>query len=994
MNRSSFARLAALAVGQALLLPGGALQAAPPAAHVSVHAPAAVTGGGLQLALTVAAFAGDPNHCGTETEIEATTGDQVLLCYTLTNNGSTTLTHQSLEDSLDGTILAYEPITLTPGQSHRRVRTIVAVGDVQRTASWKGYSTLPRYDYVDTGASGFVDIAATGTRIGFDAAPDLVSYNSAFPLRFYGRTSSALCVSNDGVVLFDDPDCRSPQAGSKPDYGYAYNEPLPVQVGFGRVLVPTVIAPMWFDLDRAPGGVYAQTLGTTPNRRLIVQWNDLNTNIASETAARFQVVFQEGSDTIRFEYAATAFGNEADHGAFATIGLQGDPAGLYTQYSYRLPSLAPGKSILWNYTSEIGGTAAGNTVHVDAGVPAIAVAPGELSAVAGPGETVVKTLTIDNVGARDLAWNLGEAPGGTAAHFPRTQRYIRSPLTNGTEAATGSLATAFAGAARLPWLSGQRPLAPAGGLPFFGTSPIAGFLGFDGADPGGTFSIINPDVDTWYFGSQFIGNDFSKLYVIVYDSWTYPPGTYGTIDVTTGAFTQLGRISGGDSWTWSGLTQDPLTGTVYALNSNDGLFAKLYTIDFATGRATKVGDITGPGLNPPYSVHTLAISPGGLMYGIDLYGQMFVAIDKSTGQARPIESLGLQLGGFQDLEFDPQTGVLYYSAAYVNSSGVMVGELRRMDPLSGLSTPIGGYPPTGGFPGTQVGTIALAKPTVGCAAPGDVPWLSLTPTSGAIAAGAPGQDVTVTFDGTGLSAGRYEASICVHSDDPRRPDVAVPVSFIVADALLYDQGIADTPLRAFNNTVVAPVVVTGMSSEGADDFVVTAAEGWRVSGFNFTAYSNNGTFPSHVNLRVHADDGNGRPGEEIVCLAPRVPAYVLGEPANQIGVWLASPCVLAPGTYWVVWSFADVDISTPVLGLWGQTTVQHNQPAVWRNPGGQLSAGCTAWSTFGQCPDQFNASARDFGFAVYGRVFDVCDDVLFADGFDGGPGACRAAPRD
>jgi hypothetical protein len=991
MNRFSFVRFAALAAAPVLLL---TLAAAPPASHATVSTSAATAGADLSLTLTLAPYQGNPNTCGTATELEATTGDQVLLCYTLTNNGTTTLTHQSLEDSLDGTILAYEPITLAPGQTHRRVRTIVAVGDTQRTATWRGYAALPRYSYADTGASGFVDIAGTGTRIGFDAAPDLAPFTSAFPLRFYGRTSSALCVSNDGVVLFDDPACLSPQSGSTPDYGYAYNEPLPVTVGFGRVLVPTVIAPMWSDLDREPGGVYAQTLGTAPNRRLIVQWNDLGTSIASTTTARFQVIFEESSDTIRFEYAATAFGNEADHGAFATIGLQGDPAGLYTQYSFREPSLAPGRSIVWTYTPEVGGTAAGNTVRVDAGIPEIAVAPAALSAVAGPGESVTRTLSIDNVGARDLTWNLGEAPGGTTAHFPRTPRHIAPPIGNAAEATPNSLASTFAGALRLPWLPGHRPLAPNGSLPFFGTSPIAGFLGFDGADPTGTFSIINPDVDTWYFGTQFIGNDFSKLYAIVYDSWTYPPGTYGTLDVATGAFTQLGHITGGDSWTWSGLTQDPLTGTVYAINSNDGLFAKLYTIDLASGRATKVGDITGPGLNPPYSIHTLAISPGGLMYGIDLYGQMFVAIDKLTGQARPIETLGLQLAGFQDLEFDQQTGVLYYSAAYVNSSGVTVGELRRMDPLSGLSTPIGSYPPTGGFPGTQVGTIALAKPTVGCAAPGEVPWLSATPTSGSIAAGAPGQPVTVTFDGAGLAPGRYEASICVHSTDPRKPDVAVPVSFVVSDAVLYDQSVADTSLRAFNNTVVAPVVVTGMSSEGADDFVVTAAEGWRVSGFNFTAYSVSGTFPSHVNLRVHADDGSGHPGEEIVCLAPRVPAFVLDQPANQIGVWLDAPCVLDAGTYWVVWSFADVDVSSPVLGLWGQTTVQHHQPAVWRNPGGQLSAACMAWSTFAQCPDQFDPSARDFGFSVYGRVFDVCEDTLFADGFETTSGACRAAPRD
>jgi len=64
---------------------------------------------------------------------------------------------------------------------------------------------------------------------------------------------------------------------------------------------------------------------------------------------------------------------------------------------------------------------------------------------------------------------------------------------------------------------------------------------------------------------------------------------------------------------------------------------------------------------------------------------------------------------------------------------------------------------------------------------------------------------------------------------------------------------------------------------------------------------------------------------------------------------------------------------------------------VWRNPGGMLSPGCTSWSTFDQCPDQFDPSAKDFGFSVFGATEDTgCADTIFRDSFDGGTGGCTA----
>jgi hypothetical protein len=114
--------------------------------------------------------------------------------------------------------------------------------------------------------------------------------------------------------------------------------------------------------------------------------------------------------------------------------------------------------------------------------------------------------------------------------------------------------------------------------------------------------------------------------------------------------------------------------------------------------------------------------------------------------------------------------------------------------LSGIGTPTNGrlafryFVTDGGANGTNSNYIGidtveyeLGVPPVGCQAPEDIPWLSVSPTSGTAA--ADGQStVNVTFDTTGLAAGDYEATLCVNSNDPMMPLVEVPVSLTVAEA--------------------------------------------------------------------------------------------------------------------------------------------------------------------------------------------------------------------
>jgi hypothetical protein len=65
-----------------------------------------------------------------------------------------------------------------------------------------------------------------------------------------------------------------------------------------------------------------------------------------------------------------------------------------------------------------------------------------------------------------------------------------------------------------------------------------------------------------------------------------------------------------------------------------------------------------------------------------------------------------------------------------------------------------------------------------CADPGDLPWASVSPSSGTLVP-ADASDATVTFDATGLARGTYEGLLCVSSNDPNTPVVEVPVSMRV-----------------------------------------------------------------------------------------------------------------------------------------------------------------------------------------------------------------------
>lgn len=130
---------------------------------------------------------------------------------------------------------------------------------------------------------------------------------------------------------------------------------------------------------------------------------------------------------------------------------------------------------------------------------------------------------------------------------------------------------------------------------------------------------------------------------------------------------------------------------------------------------------------------------------------------------------------------------------YVPANNVTAGFLIGSNPagqtassyLVGIACGISEPTPTEniGFPDMHVVmnvTGEVGDDFLPCTNPSDVPWLSVSPQSG-ITPGGSSSEVTVSYDATGLTAGNYEARLCVSSNAFEDPVRSVPVDLTVID---------------------------------------------------------------------------------------------------------------------------------------------------------------------------------------------------------------------
>lgn len=203
---------------------------------------------------------------------------------------------------------------LTPNSFYSvYVRGICGQGD---TSLWTGPVTFNTYNqglYMDWSsncpAAGFIDISNTGTDLqlvyGGEAALTL-----PFPILYQGELVNDCTIGNNGGMALGTTTAQIAGGGN-------FN-----------TLAGNFIFP-WGDLlDEETGNVYYETIGTAPNRTLIVQWDSICNYVGSVTSptVTFQVQFDEATHHFWFVYDDVVFGgaNAADdYGANADIGVSG-----------------------------------------------------------------------------------------------------------------------------------------------------------------------------------------------------------------------------------------------------------------------------------------------------------------------------------------------------------------------------------------------------------------------------------------------------------------------------------------------------------------------------------------------------------------------------------------------------------------------------------------------------------------------------------------------
>lgn len=222
-----------------------------------------------------------------------------------------------------------------PGQAKTdRRRGVFQVDRASRTVAWvengpvsdalshraSGGPDAFGYTWDDTAAYEWVDTAgAVSVPLRDDdwAGP----FDIGFTFRFYGESHSQFYLDSNGYIGFDSTQTESYYGNSR--------LPLPHRPN-------NIIAPFWDDLDPSQGGaVRYRTLGKSPSRYLVVEWNSVPLYGTSDEQS-FQLILYESNNSIKFQYPATRQGAGGDL-RYATPGIENGDGTIGLEYPDSVP---------------------------------------------------------------------------------------------------------------------------------------------------------------------------------------------------------------------------------------------------------------------------------------------------------------------------------------------------------------------------------------------------------------------------------------------------------------------------------------------------------------------------------------------------------------------------------------------------------------------------------------------------------------------------------
>ncbi len=364
----------------------------------------------------------------------------------------------------------------------------------------------------------------------------------------------------------------------------------------------------------------------------------------------------------------------------------------------------------------------------------IEVTPLQGGAILEPDNTITRTVTISNTGVYTLNWSIEE----DYLDHPLVAPPLPAVLTAGPDAPTDDASNDSAFPAAAPHaITGPAPWSwPTTGV-IYDNGPLVNCAGC--GTVGEDLSILESftlSASTYGFGHQapiglWVADDFTVSHP---EGWTLDKVTlfaYQTNSLT------ISTIEGVNWYLYNGM---PGTGGT-PIASGSGFWETGWTNVFRVEEFDET-DVSRPIMYSDVSLGSQYLAPGTYWLVWQAHGSL-----ASGPWAPPIAILGQDTtgNGLQSLD-----------------------NLATFQPAldTGTST-------QQGFPFVLHGVVGQ----LGCASPEDIPWISLGSTSGAIAGGS-ATDVSVVFDSTGLTAGKYEGSLCISSNDQDE-------SLVIVDLVMF-----------------------------------------------------------------------------------------------------------------------------------------------------------------------------------------------------------------
>ncbi|WP_263810070.1 MULTISPECIES: S8 family serine peptidase [Salinibacter] len=455
-----------------------------------------------------------------------------------------------------------------------------------------------------------------------------------------------------------------------------------------------------------------------------------------------------------------------------------------TEYFFAIKS-----SDTFGNTSGLSNVASATTENA----PAIAVDPESVSQTLNTGESGSDNFAISNVGEDTLSFALQAGTGGSdiadpigeptelrslaGALPPRLEQMeANQPQDRFSSSETTYKADEGAVQQQSTEVEG-RPLAKLldeVGTTGFGNDVFNQEYEIYSFDLGVPSDLTQVDDGVNSFAGNFIQGNNEEIYWI--DNADNTLKTYALDDGTVEAIGELNPQSSDPGWT--DLETDYSTGTTYVTTTD-----ALYELDPQNAELTLVGEFSG-GLLPV----AFAVDAEGQGYLHDIQGDNILTVDLETAETEVLGSTGIDANFAQSMTYDHATDQLLM-AAYKGNAASVPAELREVNMETGNTELIAPIGPEG--ESNELGWFATPGPSF--------QWLTAEPTEGEVAAGDPGEEITLTFetvaddeDANDLVGGlEYSGSVQVESNDPGTPVEEVPVTLTVEGnpAISVDEGL-------------------------------------------------------------------------------------------------------------------------------------------------------------------------------------------------------------